>query len=155
MFKKFLIGLLVVLAAIVVLVVIIAVVADTGGDDSPAIPSVDLAATIAPAATTAPTATSPPTATPEPLRTSGRGDSVVSCTMNPGRKVFTMTHDGTSNFAIWLYDDADGAELLVNEIGRYSGSTTVKFGSGILDLAPGPCTLEISADGNWSIEISN
>ena len=149
MLKKFLIGLLVVIAVVVVLVIIIAVVANTGGDSTPATPSVK------PSATTAPAATIPPTATPEPLRTSGTGDGVVTCTMNPGRKVFTMTHDGTSNFAIWLYDDADGAELLVNNIGRYSGSTTVKFGSGILDLAPGPCTLEISADGNWSIEISN
>lgn len=103
-----------------------------------------------------PTATSrPPTATPEPLKVSGSGDSVVRCTLGEGRKVFTMTHRGSRNFAVWLYDDQDGAELLVNEIGRYSGSTSVRIGYGLFDITPGPCTIEITADGSWTIEIAD
>jgi hypothetical protein len=57
-----------------------------------------------------------------------------------------MTHDGDSNFAVWLLDDeGDKVELLVNEIGEFDGSKAVSIRKSGIYL------LDISADGNWEI----
>ena len=53
--------------------------------------------------------------------------------------VYTVTHDGTSNFAVIIYTKS-GRDLLVNEIGAYSGSVPVR----------GPGFITVEADGNWS-----
>lgn len=53
-----------------------------------------------------------------------------------------LTHNGESNFSIWTYGD-QGTDLIVNEIGTYSG--TVLIGSGMY-------LWEIDADGSWSID---
>jgi hypothetical protein len=70
----------------------------------------------------------------------GQGDDVVVYTGDGG--VATITHDGESNFAIWLYY-ANGRDLLVNDIGSYSGQQ-------LLDDA---ALLQITADGEWSMEV--
>lgn len=73
---------------------------------------------------------------------SGNGDDVLFVFPEPEPfTIVTLKHDGDSNFAIWAYS-GDDTDLLVNEIGRYSGDTVV--GSDLL-------LLEITADGSWSI----
>lgn len=71
----------------------------------------------------------------------GTGDDVVI--LDPpssGLKSSTLTHDGSGNFAVWSY--ASGStDLLVNEIGNYSGEVL---------LADGTFLLEITATGSWT-----
>ena len=58
--------------------------------------------------------------------------------------VAAITHNGASNFAVKSY--AEGStfpDLLVNEIGNYSGS--VRF--------PGPAVVDLTADGDWTITV--
>ncbi len=55
--------------------------------------------------------------------------------------VMKLTHSGSSNFAVWAYGES--TDLLVNEIGRYSGEV----------LMNGAAVLEIHADGKWSATI--
>ena len=113
-----------------------------------------------------PTATQPPTPTPTlvptstpvptpipPLVLSGKGDDVLACNMSEGRKIVDLSHTGNSNFAVSVYDQYDGWELLVNEIGRYSGTVTFQVGGGLFGLEPGPCTIEVNADGDWNMTI--
>jgi hypothetical protein len=72
----------------------------------------------------------------------GIGDDVVR--LSPASSALTtlrVIHDGSSNFAIISYSDS-GADLLVNEIGAYTGDVL---------LAPGTFLLEVSADGAWSV----
>jgi hypothetical protein len=38
-----------------------------------------------------------------------------------------------------------GTDLIVNEIGAFSGSTIIKFDKG-------PCLWEVNADGSWSLK---
>lgn len=84
-----------------------------------------------------------------PLNMSGRGQSVSQfLSLQGGLTRFEMTHDGDSNFIIWLYeDDGSRVDLLVNEIGEFNGSTAIGVDEGIY-------ILDISADGNWKINIS-
>jgi autonomous glycyl radical cofactor GrcA len=89
------------------------------------------------------------TPTPESIALSGTGQEATSkFSLEKGLSIFRMSHDGDSNFAIWLLDDeGDKVELLVNEIGSFDGSKAVcikKHGDHLLD---------ISADGRWAITI--
>ena len=60
-----------------------------------------------------------------------------------------MTHDGQSNFAIWLLrDDGSIVDLLVNEIGPFNGSTALQI------PANDTYILDITGDGNWTISIN-
>ena len=114
-----------------------------------------------PAARPTPTAVPEPTArprrerrrertpTPEP-----RGDEFVGTgptatdpfTLDAGLAVFTLEHDGASNFAVVLYDGAgEYVDLLVNEIGEFSGETAVAL------PAADDYTLNVEADGTWRI----
>jgi hypothetical protein len=71
----------------------------------------------------------------------GTGDDVVI--LNPatsGLKSTMITHHGSSNFAVIGY--GAGIDLLVNEIGDYSGESL---------LSDSTFLLEITADGSWSI----
>lgn len=81
---------------------------------------------------------------------SGTGDNLVALPAGATAGIVTATHDGSSNFAISVLDAANEStgELLVNTIGPYSGTTL--FGRGLGDAA----TLQISADGNWSVTIA-
>ena len=71
-------------------------------------------------------------------KTKGQGDDVVHYTGGP--KVATITHSGSSNFAVWFYGD-DGMDLLVNDIGKYKGQSPFS----------GEAIIVITADGTWTI----
>ena len=71
---------------------------------------------------------------------SGQGDDVVFFDGSPN-SIAKITNQGDSNFAVWLYSE-DGTDLLVNEIGNYSGEQLLKRG-----------WLEINSDGDWSIQV--
>ncbi|MCV0377538.1 MAG: hypothetical protein K5835_18840, partial [Microbacterium sp.] len=77
----------------------------------------------------------------------GTGDDVVRIDPNiSGLMTANVSHSGSGNFAIFAYGAGPfGADLLVNEIGNYSGE--VAIGSGAF-------LLEITADGAWSISPS-
>ncbi len=72
----------------------------------------------------------------------GRGDDVVQLQQEiAGLATATITYSGSGNFAVWAYSDS-GADLLVNEIGKYSGDT---------QLPAGTVLLAISASGTWTV----
>ncbi|WP_146549045.1 hypothetical protein [Rummeliibacillus suwonensis] len=73
----------------------------------------------------------------------GKSDSVVFMKLNAGANTFAFTHSGQSNFVV----QANGANLLVNEIGNYKGSTVQKVED------TGIYYFNISADGNWSMKV--
>lgn len=93
--------------------------------------------------------TSQPTITPITL--SGKGQKASDKFNLPqGLVRFEMTHDGTSNFAIWLLDNqGNKKELLVNEIGKFQGSKAARIEES------GDYLLDINADGNWNINIES
>ncbi|MDA2928496.1 hypothetical protein MYX84_00885 [Acidobacteria bacterium AH-259-O06] len=88
-------------------------------------------------------------ADPPPINLSGTGQTVSSSfTLEAGLSIFRMTHNGSSNFAIWLKDSQGGlVALLVNEIGSFNGSKAVGIDS------TGTSFLDITADGSWSVTI--
>ena len=104
-----------------------------------------------PTATLTPTPTPTPelTPTPEPIALSGTGQEATSkFSLEKGLSIFRMSHDGDSNFAVWLLDDeGDKVELLVNEIGEFDGSKAVGI------KKQGDYIFDISADGRWTITI--
>lgn len=72
----------------------------------------------------------------------GKGDDVVL--ISPpiaGLAATDVKHSGSSNFAVWVYSD-EGTDLLVNDIGRYSGQVL---------LPDGAFLLAVSADGKWTM----
>ncbi len=74
---------------------------------------------------------------------SGTGESVVRITdFKNTSGTATLTHNGSSNFAIWAWAGTS-RDLLVNEIGAYSGTVVVSTGSTAWD---------ITADGDWTID---
>lgn len=77
-------------------------------------------------------------------RLSGTGSDVIQLTSpTSGLTTATITHKGQSNFAVWAYS-SDGRDLLVNEIGRYSGESL---------LPDGTVLFEIEADGAWTMAV--
>lgn len=80
-----------------------------------------------------------PVADAPSMKSGGSGDGVFLYNTTSLKKV-KITHSGSSNFIV-SYHRADTWDLLVNEIGRYSGSKTVKAGPGVV---------EIMADGKWT-----
>lgn len=86
-----------------------------------------------------------------PIMQSGTGDNIIPLPAGVKAAMVTATHDGKRNFAVSVLDAANQptGDLLVNTIGGYSGSTAY----GLNALGEG-ATLQISADGNWSITIS-
>lgn len=84
----------------------------------------------------------------------GTGDSILAIELpdGPGQfAVATLTHDGSSNFAIFSLDDnLAQQDLIVNTIGSYTG--TVLFNAG---FGGDPSSLEISADGNWTVTMKS
>lgn len=69
----------------------------------------------------------------------GAGDDVVI--YGGDAQIMALTHDGESNFAIWRYGATD-TDLLVNEIGPWTGTVPMPAGPGVL---------AITADGGWAI----
>jgi hypothetical protein len=91
-----------------------------------------------------------PSPTPEPIKLRGTGQQATSkFVLDSGLVLFKMTHDGQSNFAVQLLDSqGQKVSLLANEIGPFDGSKAV----GIKES--GTYILDISADGNWTINVS-
>lgn len=78
----------------------------------------------------------------------GTGDSLVPLPTGATAGLVTATHDGAGNFALNVLDAANEptADLLVNTIGTYAGTTAYglrAFGEGV--------TLQVTADGAWSL----
>lgn len=112
--------------------------------------------TPAPTATPRPTNTPVPTPTPspppEPITLSGNGDDLVDLTdFNPeGIFGVEITGSGSGNFAVWNYDaQGDQIDLLVNEIGAYTGRHLLD----IQDRQPPTAGFEVTASGPWTIEV--
>lgn len=81
------------------------------------------------------------------FKKTGKGDDVVKG-IPSGSFIVTARHNGSSNFVIEGYDsDNQSAELLVNTIGDYSGTTFAALESADL------IKLKITADGAWSVNI--
>lgn len=71
----------------------------------------------------------------------GSGDSIVIVDgVADGLTPITLTHDGESNFTVWSW--GENVDLIVNEIGRYDGTTLLPNGS---------LVLQVTADGNWTL----
>lgn len=82
---------------------------------------------------------------PQPIVLSGIGAKVTDPIMIPfGYARATFTHDGRSNFIVWAYQGSD-RDLVVNEIGAYTGS---RFVAGKKETF-----FEIDADGTWSLRL--
>lgn len=85
----------------------------------------------------------------DPLVFSGTGDTVVEVDFHDDARIATLSHNGSSNFAVWALDSEGGnSDLLVNEIGAYDGRVLYN-GSDREEMA----ALEISADGAWEITL--
>jgi hypothetical protein len=97
----------------------------------------------------------PVTAPSAPQTFTGTGPAVPQpFRLEAGTAIFHMSHQGTSNFAIWLYDrDGHRVELLVNEIGTFDGSTIVGVTSGGFGARPGIHYIAIDADGTWQVTL--
>ena len=94
----------------------------------------------------------------EPIVFTGTGDTITeSFAVMPGTLRFSAVHEGTGNFAVWIYGPQGSMDLPFNEIGYYEGqhvvsvSRTGDFGIGIYE---GAAFLEVTADGPWRIEVS-
>jgi hypothetical protein len=72
----------------------------------------------------------------------GRGDDVIA--VSPavsGLMTATISHKGQANFVVYAYSPS-GQDLLVNEIGNFSGEEAVPDGTYLL---------QINADGTWTV----
>ncbi|WP_224763684.1 TM2 domain-containing protein [Salinibacterium sp. ZJ70] len=87
----------------------------------------------------------------EPVSQAGSGDNLISLPVGVSAGLVTATHDGSRNFVISVLDanNQSTGDLLVNTIGGYNGTTAWGFNA----LGDGT-TLQITADGAWSITIS-
>lgn len=119
-----------------------------------AVATTEVATTTAPTTTEAPPTTPAPTAPPTtaapapPFVIQAVGDSVQEITIPDGGPtgIATITHDGTSNYAVWaLGAGLEQLDLLVNEIGPYQGTVLLPL--------DGAAALEITANGNWTVEV--
>lgn len=82
----------------------------------------------------------------------GRGDGVVRLPSGVSAALVRVTHDGESNFGVQVLDENNQptADLLVNVVGSYRGTTAYGFN----DFGAAPAKLRILADGAWSVTIS-
>ena len=158
-------------AAAIVLIIVISVAANGGNSNNNKVEagSPTTPATTAPPSTPAPTTaaptTSPPSTAPPttgspfdskygtfaPTSHSGSSAGVVPIPAGAKAGLVTATYTGSSNFVIEGLTAANETEdLLVNEIGAYSGTTA--FGFGISGNPP--ANLKVTASGPWTIKIS-
>ncbi|MGE7932090.1 hypothetical protein [Viridibacillus arvi] len=83
------------------------------------------------------------------LKLTGTGDTgTKKFKLKDGFVIIKAKHTGGSNFAVKLLDEnANPLELVVNEIGNYEGSQ-------IYNVTAGNYLFDITASGNWSIQMS-
>lgn len=80
---------------------------------------------------------------------SGAGDSVVTVATVGEPVLVSMTHDGSSNFAVTSKTASDGyITLLANTIGNYSGTRLQE-----LSKKEKLSMFDVTADGNWTITV--
>ena len=112
-------------------------------------PSADPVPLDTPVAEETPTPTPEPTPVviPEPVSYTGSGDDVISIAPPEGVYVFRISgNTDARHFAVKGYDTTgNSTELLVNTTEPYSGIT--------LDPTQSTSTLEVSAEGDWLIEL--
>ena len=91
-----------------------------------------------------------PAAVFEPIVIEGSGDDIVDVpVITDSIIVATFTHQGSSNFAVVSYNQAgERISLLVNEIGNFQGTVPFNF-------SEPPAELEISANGSWTLTLSD
>ncbi|CAN5877502.1 hypothetical protein BH23ACT12_BH23ACT12_11730 [soil metagenome] len=75
----------------------------------------------------------------------GQGSKKLTFKAGGGLSIFTLTHEGRQNFVV-QYGSGEGQQLLVNEIGNFSGSKAV-------GLPMGDYTLDIATRGRWTAKI--
>jgi hypothetical protein len=87
-----------------------------------------------------------------PISKNGRGDAIVKLPKGAAAGIVTFTHKGSSNVAASVLDSSNQptGDLLVNEIGSYSGVTAF----GLHDFGEDPTKIKITADGTWTIRIA-
>jgi hypothetical protein len=102
--------------------------------------------TAEPTAEPTPESTEAPDPTPAKplLDKQGRGDKVLKFTAIDGPMVARITAKSSSNFAVTAYAGTSYDDLLVNEIGNYSGRVY---------LNPGVDRLKIESNGNWTVQL--
>lgn len=88
--------------------------------------------------------TAKPTAIPVVLKISGRGDKVVKMNPQDEPTFAKITGKGGGNFSVISYTGSEYGDLLVNEIGSYSGTVYI---------AAGINRLKVSSSGSWTIEV--
>ena len=71
---------------------------------------------------------------------SGHGDSIFKYE-DSSAPTWKINHTGSSNFSVTEVSDSDSWNLLVNEIGHYTGTVPADAG---------PALVIVTADGNWS-----
>lgn len=100
--------------------------------------------------TAAPVSAPSPVPEPSPINLVGSGpQSSQTFHLEKGLSIFSMQHQGSSNFTIWLVDSSGKkVGLLVNVIGEFDGSKA----EGI--TTAGDYRLDIIADGQWAVDIS-
>lgn len=75
----------------------------------------------------------------------GQGSKKQTFQAGGGLTVFTLTHEGRQNFVV-QFGQGDTMQLLVNEIGPFSGSKAV-------GLPVGTYTLDVATRGQWTVKI--
>ncbi len=87
----------------------------------------------------------------EPITLGGiGGDSGDIFYLKNGLTKFRANHIGESNFIVYLYDvNGNRIELIVNEIGSYSGEKLVYISNS------GDYYLDVTSDGKWGMTISD
>ena len=88
----------------------------------------------------------------KPIEFSGNGDTIISDINIPaGAYKVILTNNGSSNFIVEFYNSINDSygDLLVNEIGNYSGSVILRDGK---TSATSGGMLEITSSGNWNVK---
>jgi hypothetical protein len=91
----------------------------------------------------------PPAEAFKPIKLSGRGDKVAKFKIPEDTPaIVRIKSTGSSNFAVWtIGDDGDKHDLLVNTIGRYSGTR-------LFDTNGHSVAFEIEASGSWTMTVA-
>lgn len=122
----------------------------SAAQESPAAPPPPPSEPPAPAPPSPPPPPPPAPQAPRPVVISGRGAKVATIRLaKDSPAVVTAQHRGSSNFAVELVSPGGGgSDLLVNEIGNYSGQVAVD------DAAAGRYRVPVTADGPWTIRFT-
>lgn len=159
----------IVVGIIVIIIIIAAAISSGGGKGSTSSNSntTQAAGTTTPKAATAPTTTqaaAPTTTAADPTTTftdqfgafapvskSGSGSSVITLPAGAKAGIVTATYSGSANFVISTLDasNKDAGDLMVNTIGKYSGTTAF----GLSSFGGDAAKLKIDASGPWTVNI--